>query len=246
VEKSESNADIFVRFASARKPLLGLTILLVEDSRFCSEAVRLLCLRSGARLRRADSLAAARRHLAGYRPAVVMVDLGLPDGSGLELIREVAAYQPRPPVVLATSGDDPAICGPSALAAGADGFIQKPLKNMQVFQQHLLQHLQVQPDVDFTDVISIQPDVNPDQLALREDLDQIAHLLREALDAKDHHTLTYVAQFLRSVAEVAKETELLNAGQALSVRLAEGFRGFDLARAAAEMIDGRLSENQVI
>ncbi len=111
---------------TARRPLLGLTILLVEDSRYCSEAVRLLCLRSGARLRRADSKAAAYRHLATYRPSLVLTDIGLPDGSGLDIVRDLVAHRPNAPVVLATSGEDSSLCRTAALKAGADGFLQNP------------------------------------------------------------------------------------------------------------------------
>ena len=93
--------DPFSAPISKRRPLLGVTILLVEDSRTCSEAVRLMTLRSGARLRRADCIRSARKHLASYRPDLVIVDLGLPDGSGLDLIRDV---QSEGMAILAISG----------------------------------------------------------------------------------------------------------------------------------------------
>eukprot|EP01031_Cornospumella_fuschlensis_P014764 gene14764-18040_t len=67
-------------------PLQGVTILAVEDSRFACEALRLIARRAGARLRRAETMAAARDHLRVYRPDVVLIDLGLPDGRGDALI----------------------------------------------------------------------------------------------------------------------------------------------------------------
>ena len=108
--------------------MTGLTVLVVEDSRFASEAMRLLCLRSGARIRRADCLRSAHRHLQTYRPAVVIVDLGLPDGSGADLIAELVAQPGRSTVVLGTSGD--AAGEAVARAAGADGFLAKPVESL--------------------------------------------------------------------------------------------------------------------
>ena len=103
---------------TATRPLLGLTILVIEDSRFACEALRLLCLRSGARIRRADCLRSAKRHLRVYRPSVVIADLGLPDGNGADLIRELVAGDPRVEVVLGMSGDSNG--KETAMKAGAD------------------------------------------------------------------------------------------------------------------------------
>jgi CheY-like chemotaxis protein len=85
-------------------PLQGVTVLAVEDSRFASEALRLMCRRLGARLRRAESLQAAASHLKLYRPDLVIVDLGLPDGRGEALIAEISVRAPKL-VVLGMSGD---------------------------------------------------------------------------------------------------------------------------------------------
>ena len=121
---------------TATRPLLGMTVLVVEDSRFACDAMRLLCLRSGARIRRADCLQSARRHLALYRPTVTIIDLGLPDGSGAELIAEVSTSLPRVAVVLGTSGDS--FAEDVAYAAGADGFFPKPVENLATFQNTII------------------------------------------------------------------------------------------------------------
>ncbi|TPE50792.1 response regulator [Amaricoccus solimangrovi] len=117
-----------------RHRLFGVTILLVEDSRGASEAVRLMAAESGARLRRADSLAAAGRHLAIYRPNVVIVDIGLPDGDGLGLIRHLAAAAAPLRALIATSGQDPAAWQPAARAAGAAACLAKPIPSLAAFQ----------------------------------------------------------------------------------------------------------------
>jgi CheY-like chemotaxis protein len=175
----------------------GFTVLLVEDSRHAAESVRLLCLRSGARIRRADSLRAARRHLACYRPTVAIVDVGLPDGSGLKLIRDLAAARPKVPALLAISGDD--TCAGAALAAGADRFLDKPVRSLAAFQHAILSCL---PD----DLRPIGPPravadglVDPDPLAYAEDLAHAARLL----DSDAAMSGPYALQLIASAAASA-------------------------------------------
>lgn len=182
-------------------PLRGITVLAVEDSRFASEALRLMCRRLGARLRRAESIQAARAHLRLYRPNLIIIDLGLPDGRGEALIREIVVG-PQAPIVLGTSGD------PSgralALAAGAEGFLDKPLESLAAFQAVLMRHL--------PDRILGQPGADealaPDTLALRDDL---AHAL-DLIDAGvTPESQAYLMGFLNGVARHAHDTDLVEA-----------------------------------
>ncbi len=200
---------IATRPATAERPLLGLTVLLVEDSRFASEAMRLLCLRSGARIRRADCLRSAHRHLATYRPGVVVVDMGLPDGSGADLIREIKAMAAPAPAVLGLSGD-PATEA-EARAAGADAFLHKPLESLAEFQQAVLSTL---PGQDRPRGLHVLPDetILPDPLALRDDLSHIAEMLAAAPDQAD---FGYVAHFLAGVARSAHDRALETAAEAI-------------------------------
>jgi len=77
---------------------LGLTALVIEDSRFACEAMRLLCLRSGARIRRLTVYARRGGHLQVYRPSIVIADLGLPRRNGIDLIAETGP--PRSPALM--------------------------------------------------------------------------------------------------------------------------------------------------
>ncbi|MEM1429649.1 MAG: response regulator [Pseudomonadota bacterium] len=226
------------RKPTAAQPLMGLTILAVEDSRFASEALRLACMRSGARLRRADCLASARRHLAVYRPALLLVDLGLPDGCGTELIAELSGGDVEPPVILAMSGED----GGEARAreAGADGFLAKPLPGLAGFQAEILSYLpsEARPSGPR---LADPADMEPDGLALQDDLKRAA----EALEAgRGSRAAAYAAQFVASVARSSKDGALADAAQRFARSHAAG-QDVDLAHGnlrsalAARLSDAR-------
>lgn len=222
------------------RPLLGLTVLLVEDSRYASEAMRLLCLRSGARIRRADCIRSARRHLQVYRPSVAVVDLGLPDGSGAELISDLAAGQPRIGVILGFSGDDSA--ADAAIAAGADGFLAKPVDSLPAFQSAILRHLPPERQPQGPRGISGEV-IRPDQLAFHEDMAHLAEVLDRPAESRD---LDYVAQFLGGIARSAGDVALVAAAGALARARDEGrATGPDEARIAG-LVRERLSERAVI
>ena len=72
---------------------------------------------------------------------MAIVDLGLPDGSGLDLIARMGAMQPRVPILLGTSGAEREAAAREAVAAGADGFLPKPVESLAVFQAAIIAHL---------------------------------------------------------------------------------------------------------
>lgn len=181
------------------KPLFGLTILLVEDSRSASEALRLFAAESGARLRRADSIAAAERHLAVFRPNAVIVDLGLPDGDGLRLIRTLARAPVPYQAIVATSGAERNIWEAAALEAGAAACLDKPVPGLRAFQDCLLAILPVREgaavaadDLDPATTASVRA-------ALEDDLHRALALLEAAVASGDGQAVTYGAQFLSSL-----------------------------------------------
>lgn len=201
---------------SANRPLLGLTVLVVEDSVFACEALRLMCLRSGARLRRADCLRSARRHLQVYRPSAVIVDLGLPDGPGTELIDELNRARPRVGVILATSGDEMARA--TASAAGADGFLPKPLNSLAKFQDAFLSRLPADRQPSGPRLLRDQV-IEPDLAAFRDDMAHAADILED--DISDT-MLDYALQFLHGVALSAGDGALMQASQSLARARSEG------------------------
>lgn len=90
-------------------------VLHVEDDADLRAVLRLLG-KDVAELQPAASLAEARARLQEARYAAVILDVGLPDGSGLELLPDLRALDPAPGVILLT-GNDPSDAAVSGVAA---------------------------------------------------------------------------------------------------------------------------------
>ncbi|MEQ6250622.1 response regulator [Sulfitobacter sp. HNIBRBA3233] len=225
---------------TAARPLLGLTVLVVEDSRYACEAMRLLCLRSGARIRRADCIRSARRHLQVYRPSVVVVDLGLPDGDGCDLIAELARAEGPPPILFATSGDPNG--EEAARAAGAMGFLAKPITSLSLFQEQVLALLPAERRPPGPRAIGNEF-IAPDQLAYHDDIAHAADILENPPHAK---ALDYLAQFLAGVAISVDDTSMVQAAQALANRRARGEAAGSETAQIAGLIQQRLSRKIAI
>ncbi|MCW5654394.1 response regulator transcription factor [Hydrogenophaga sp.] len=78
----------------------------------------------GIAITRADTCAQARSHLAHMRPDIALIDLELPDGSGIDIVADLAQTQPACMTVVTTIFDDDEHLFAS-LRAGARGYLLK-------------------------------------------------------------------------------------------------------------------------
>lgn len=98
-------------------------ILLVEDDDALSEGIA-LALRAQGTVRRCPTLAEARKALGRAGFDLMILDINLPDGSGLALLRERPAGFRTPVLVL--TANDLEIDIVNGLEAGADDYVTKP------------------------------------------------------------------------------------------------------------------------
>jgi two-component system C4-dicarboxylate transport response regulator DctD len=63
--------------------------------------------------------------LSGKLPSIAVVDIGLPDGNGLQLLATLKAKDPKVPVIVVTASDEERFAR-EAVKLGAFSFIHKP------------------------------------------------------------------------------------------------------------------------
>jgi DNA-binding NtrC family response regulator len=103
-------------------------VLVIDDDPGLSEVIELLLAREGYAAERAGTVKAGLERVGTGDIDLVITDLKLPDGTGLDAIRSVRAAHPELPVIMITSYSsmESAI---GALRAGAVDYIIKPFDN---------------------------------------------------------------------------------------------------------------------
>ena len=102
-----------------------MRVLLIEDEADIADALALFLRAQGHAVDRAPDLETARAALDVAAFDAILLDLALPDGSGLTLLGEERRKGNRAPVIIATARDQitERIAG---LDAGADDYVVKP------------------------------------------------------------------------------------------------------------------------
>ncbi len=106
------------------------TILLVEDEQAITEPLAEALEREGFLPTVAETAADAMESAAGSAPDLVLLDIGLPDGSGLDVCRELRRESEVPIIMLTARGSEAdRVAG---LELGADDYIVKPFSAREV------------------------------------------------------------------------------------------------------------------
>jgi two-component system response regulator PilR (NtrC family) len=118
---SEPLSNDVTRQTARRSP----AVLVVDDEADLRELLSLTLVRLGLDVDTAESVAAARALLGRNRYALCLTDMRLPDGTGLELVREVGMAAGPPIAVITAYGS--AENAVAALKAGAFDYLTKPV-----------------------------------------------------------------------------------------------------------------------
>ena len=111
---------------TAEVPVLEKKILIVEDEAVFAKAVKKHLVRAGYIVFLAGTLALARREFSEHTPDLILLDMRLPEGSGLDLLVDIKSSNPNTAVlVMSAYGElEDAV---SAMKLGASDYLKKPI-----------------------------------------------------------------------------------------------------------------------
>ncbi|HUG53802.1 MAG TPA: sigma-54 dependent transcriptional regulator, partial [Vicinamibacteria bacterium] len=118
--------------ATMLDPALAPTLVIDDDEGVRKTCVELLEAR-GHKTLAAATVGEGLRLFSQHRPAAVLLDLRLPDGTGIDVLRELQRQAPGTPVVV-ISGHGSVAEAVEAMKVGATDFLEKPVSRDRLFQ----------------------------------------------------------------------------------------------------------------
>ncbi|MCS2172063.1 two-component system response regulator KdpE [Scandinavium sp. TWS1a] len=101
-----------------------INVLIVEDEQAIRRFLRSALEADGLRVHEAETLQRGLLEAATRKPDLVILDLGLPDGDGIDFIRDFRQWSQVPVIVLSARAEETDKI--TALDAGADDYLSKP------------------------------------------------------------------------------------------------------------------------
>lgn len=99
-------------------------VLVIDDEPDIRRVLRVLLEANDYRVTEAGTAARGEIEARSHKPDLLIVDLGLPDGDGISVIRDVRTWSPMPILVLSARAMEQQKV--TALDAGADDYVTKP------------------------------------------------------------------------------------------------------------------------
>ncbi|MEZ5831142.1 MAG: sigma-54 dependent transcriptional regulator [Dongiaceae bacterium] len=129
---------------------MGHAIVVIEDERLLARNLGKFLERQGYEVFLADGAAAGLQLCREMVPDVVLVDYNLPDGNGVDVIRQLRAQDSNVRLVMTTSYGDVRIAV-DAMKAGADDYLTKPiaLEELGIFLERLLAQAQMRDSLAY-------------------------------------------------------------------------------------------------
>lgn len=109
-------------------------VLVVEDHDLVATAMTILLESGGHLVRCTPTVAGGLEAVRDWDPDIVMLDLTLPDGSGLDLLERLREEGGEPPVVVALTGHDDPATVERCRAAGCRDVLLKPVPARELLQ----------------------------------------------------------------------------------------------------------------
>ena len=134
------------------------SIMIVEDESYIKKVLETALAAGGYRTISAVTGAQARSAISSYMPDMVLLDLGLPDMEGVDVIKKVRTWSNVPIIVISARSED--VDKIEALDAGADDYITKPFSPSELVARvkaHLNRYQRlVNNQMEANDIIEIR------------------------------------------------------------------------------------------